>query len=46
MNAIFTGEDKEWLIANLYSEMEDSDEDDDMLFKENFLSMEVNPCRV
>ena len=38
MESIFTGEDKEWLIANLHSEMEDGDEEDDMLLKENFIS--------
>jgi hypothetical protein len=38
MESIFTGEDKEWLIVNLHSEMEDGDEEDDMLLKENFIS--------
>lgn len=38
MESIFTGEDKEWLMANLHSEMEDGDEEDDMLLKENFIS--------
>ncbi|VDI42193.1 Hypothetical predicted protein [Mytilus galloprovincialis] len=42
MDALFTGEDKEWLMANLYSEMEDEDEEDEMLLKENF----INFCKV
>lgn len=42
MESIFTGEDKEWLMANLHSEMEDGDEEDDMLLKENF----INFCKV